>query len=312
MKTKMFPRIIFFGTPEFSVPCLQALKTNHKNIVLTVTQPDQPSGRGKKMSSPPIKKFCDENGLACIQPKSIKTDQFLKQIREFKPDLFIIVAYGKIFPKTLLDLVPLSINVHASILPRWRGASPISQSIYHQDAETGVSIMKLVEQLDAGPVMHIKKIPIDDHDDTASLTHKLSKVGSIALIEALNLIEQDQYKFTEQDNSKVTFAPVLKVENAKIQWTMSAVTIQHHIRAFSPWPGAYTSDGIERIKIFKSNLTSEKSNEKPGTLRRQKKRLSVACSDLWLDILEAQRPNKNKQGIVDFLNGYSHERILWT
>lgn len=308
MKTS---RIVFFGTPEFAVPCLKVLKDNQKNIVLVVTQPDQPAGRGKKLTSPPIKKFCDENGLTCIQPKSIKKEPFLNHMKELKPDLFIVVAYGKIFPTTLLEIAPLSINVHASILPRWRGASPISQSIFHQDAQTGVSIMKLEEELDAGPVMHLKKINIDSEDDTASLTQKLSDIGASALIEALDMLNKDQFKFVDQDNSKVTFAPILEVEDAKINWNKKAIEIQHHIRAYAPSPGAYTFDGTERIKIFKSKCTDEASSEKPGTLRRQKKRLSVACSDQWLDVVEAQRPGKNKQGIVDFLNGYSQERTSW-
>jgi len=308
MKTE---RIIFFGTPEFAVPCLEALKKNGKNVVMVVTQPDQPAGRGKKLTSPPIKKFCDEHGMMFIQPKSIKKPDFIDQIKALKPDLFIVVAYGKIFPNSLLELVNLSINVHASILPRWRGASPISQSIFHGDEFTGVSIMKLVEELDAGPVMHVKKIKIDSEDDTASLTLKLSHIGADGLIEALDMLNKDQFEFMEQDESQVTYAPVLKVEDAQIQWSNKAVNIQQHIRAYSPSPGAYTFDGVERIKIFKSKLSDETTDQKPGTLRRQKKRLSVACGDFWLDLLEAQRPGKNKQGIVDFLNGYSPERKNW-
>lgn len=305
-------RIIFFGTPEFAVPCLEILLKNKKNIVLVVTQPDQPAGRGKKLTSPPVKKYCDENGIKCFQPKSIKNSKFINQIKELQPNLLIVVAYGKIFPSELLNVVPLSINVHASILPRWRGASPISQAIYHRDEETGVSIMKLVEELDAGPVMNVKKIKIESDDDTSSLTQKLAVVGANALIESLNEIEMDQQKFIEQDQNEVTYAPILTVENAKIVWNRQAIEIQHHIRAFSPLPGAYTFDGSERIKIFKSMVMDEKTNETPGTLRKQKKHLSVACADQWLNLLEVQRPGKNKQGIVDFLNGYSREKMKWS
>lgn len=304
-------RIVFFGTPEFAVPCLEILTKNKKNICMVVTQPDQQAGRGKKLTSPPIKTFCDEQKLTCIQPKSIKGEKFFNQMKELKPDLFIIVAYGKLFPKGLLDLVPLSINVHASILPRWRGASPISQSIFHGDPETGVSIMKVVEELDAGPVMLIKKIPIDQQDDTASLTQKLSKIGAEALLEAVEKIEKNDVEFIEQNSKHSTYAPMLNVFDAQIQWGKRAVDLQQHIRAFSPSPGAYTFDGVERIKIYKSTLTGESTSEAPGTLRRQKKRLSVSCGDQWLDLVELQRPGKNRQGIVDFLNGYSSERKLW-
>ncbi|MCC7459906.1 MAG: methionyl-tRNA formyltransferase [Proteobacteria bacterium] len=308
MKTS---RIVFFGTPQFAVPCLDILVRNKKNIVMVVTQPDQPAGRGKKLTAPPIKKYCDENNIACIQPKSIKSEKFYKIMKEFNADLSIVVAYGRIFPNSLLDLVPLSINVHASILPRWRGASPISQSIYHQDEETGVSIMRVVEELDAGPVMMIKKISIDQNDDTESLTGKLSSLGAQALFESVELIEAGKAEFKEQDENQVTFAPILEVTDALIHWDENASKIQHHIRAYAPSPGAYTSDGVERIKIYKSVVSDEKSNEVPGTLRREKKKLSVACRDQWLDLIEVQRPGKNRQGIVDFLNGYSQERKQW-
>ncbi|MEZ4846420.1 MAG: methionyl-tRNA formyltransferase [Bdellovibrionota bacterium] len=311
MRTNSENRIVFFGTPEFAVPCLDILVRNKKNVVLTVTQPDQPAGRGKKLTAPPIKKYCEQHGLSYIQPKSIKNEKFHRTIQDLDPSLSIVVAYGRIFPNSLLEIVPLSINVHASILPRWRGASPIAQSIYHQDAETGVSIMKVVEQLDAGPVMMLKKIPIDESDDTEMLTQKLSVLGAEALLEAVNLIEAGKQHFVEQDESLVTIAPILEVEDARIDWSQSAGKIQHHIRAYAPSPGAYTSDGIDRIKIYKSCVVNEKTEEKPGTLRRQKKRLSVACGDGWLDLLEVQRPGKNRQNVVDFLNGYPQERTRW-
>lgn len=312
MTTKEGSRIVFFGTPEFAVPCLDILIKNKKNVVMVVTQPDQPAGRGKKLTSPPVKKYCDENAILCIQPKSIKSEKFFQTMKDFNANLSIIVAYGKIFPNSLLNLVPLSINVHASILPRWRGASPIAQSIYHQDAETGVSIMKVVEQLDAGPVMLIKKTPIDQNDDTESLTKKLSFIGAQALLDSVELIESGKHIFQEQDESLVTIAPILEVADAQIHWNDAATKIQHHIRAYAPAPGAHTSDGVERIKIYKSIVAEETTSEVPGTLRRQKKRLSVACADQWLDVLELQRPGKNRQGVVDFLNGYSSERTQWS
>ena len=311
MRTNSEKRIVFFGTPEFAVPCLDILIKNKKNVVMVVTQPDQPAGRGKKITAPPVKKYCEQNEIPCIQPKSIKGEKFHQIVSSLKADLAIVVAYGRIFPNSLLEMIPLSINVHASILPRWRGASPIAQSIYHQDVETGVSIMKVVEQLDAGPVMSLKKIPIEQNDDTEILTKKLSMLGAEALLESVDMIESGKAHFIEQDESQVTIAPILKVEDARIDWNENAKKIQHHIRAYSPSPGAYTFDGIDRIKIYKSVVMDEKSAEKPGTLRRQKKRLSVACSDLWLDLVEVQRPGKNKQNIVDFLNGYPQERKQW-
>lgn len=171
--------------------------------------------------------------------------------------------------------------------------------------------MKVVEELDAGPVMMIKKTLIDPNDDTESLTKKLSLIGAEALLESVELIESGKYSFQEQDEHLVTIAPMLEVSDAQIHWNDPAKKIQHHIRAYAPAPGSHTSDGIERIKIYKSAVTDESTAEAPGTLRRQKKRLSVACADAWLDVLELQRPGKNRQGIVDFLNGYSSERTKW-
>ncbi len=303
-------RIVFFGTPEFAVPCLDALQKNKQNIVLAVTQPDQPAGRGKKLTAPPIKQYCDANGIPCIQPKTITSEKFLQQMRELNPDLFIIVAFGRIFPQSLLDIAPLSLNVHASLLPKWRGASPISQSILHGDAEAGVSIMQLVQELDAGPYMLQKSVHSDENDDTLSLTIKLSNLGAQALLESIGQLNRDQYKFIEQDASQSTYAPMLTVEDAHIDWNRPAIEINRHIRAYAPSPGAHTSDGIDRIKIFKSKI-SEVSGKTPGELVREKKKLTIICGKGSLELLELQRPGKNKQPIVDFLNGYPMERKQW-
>lgn len=305
-------RIIFFGTPDFAVPSLQALIENGYEVPLVVTQPDKPTGRGKKMASPPIKVYCDQQNLHCIQPKRVKNNEFVEALRSQNADLFVVAAFGRLLSQKILDLVPLTLNVHASILPRWRGASPIAQSILHGDSETGVSMMKIVQELDAGPVMLQKKIPIDSMDDTEQLTQKLSQVGGQALIESLQLLNHGKADFVEQDSKKATFAPMLNVEDAKIDWNANAINIQRHIRAYSPNPGAHTFDGTERIKIFKSRVLSENAFGKPGTLSRKKKQLMINCKDHMLEILEVQRPGKTRQGIVDFLNGYSPEQTQWT
>lgn len=304
-------RIIFFGTPEFAVPALDALVKNKKNVTLVVTQPDQPFGRGKKIKSPPIQQYCNEHGIACIQPGSIKTESFFQEIQNQKPDLMIVAAYGRIFPVELLNQGALVINIHASLLPRWRGASPISQAILHGDSKTGISIMKLVKKLDAGPVMLQKSLIIDESDDTESLTQKLSKLGGECLLESLGKLEKEDYEFVPQNEANVTYAPLLEVEDAHIHWSKTATEIQRHIRAYSPNPGAFTFDGHERIKIFRSQLTNESTTESSGKIFRQKKQLRVSCGDQWLDILEVQRPDKKRQGIVDFLNGYPQERNQW-
>lgn len=304
-------RIIFFGTPDFATPALEAIVQSGRNVVLVVTQPDKQAGRGKKLTAPPIKVFCEQNKIPYIQPRSIKTKEFRKGLKKYNADLYIVAAYGKIFTSTFIDRSPLLLNIHASLLPRWRGASPISRSILFGDQKTGVSIMKIVPELDAGPYMVQKQLLIEEDDDTASLTTKLANLGGVALLEALKQIEANQYEWVVQDESKATFAPMLKVEDAKINWNLPAENIHHHIRAFSPSPGAFTFDQVDRIKIYKSKLTQSPTEQPPGTFDRQKKQLRVSCSDDWLEILEVQRPAKNRQNIVDFLNGYPMERKQW-
>lgn len=304
-------RIIFFGTPDFAIPALDALIQKGHNVVLVVTQPDKKAGRGKKLTAPPIKTFCEQNKIPYIQPKSIKTKNFRKQLEKYQGDLYVVAAYGRLFTSLFLSKSPLMLNVHASLLPRWRGASPISRSILFGDEKTGVSIMKIVPELDAGPYMVQKQVQIEKDDDTASLTTKLANLGGVALLEALEKIQSNQYEWTIQDETKATFAPILRVEDAKIDWNRNADEIQHHIRSYSPSPGAYTFDGKERIKIFKSDITRDVSSEAPGTFDRQKKKLRVSCSDMWLEIIELQREGKSRQGIIDFLNGYPMERKQW-
>lgn len=305
-------RIIFFGTPDFATPALEAIVQSGRNVVLVVTQPDKKAGRGKKLTAPPVKVFCDQNKIPYIQPRSIKTKEFRKGLKKYKADLYIVAAYGKIFTSTFLKKSPLLLNIHASLLPRWRGASPISRSILFGDTKTGVSIMKIVPELDAGPYMVQKQVVIEEDDDTASLTEKLANLGAAALLEALKKIEDNQYEWIAQDETKATFAPMLSVADAKINWNLPAENIHHHIRAYSPSPGAFTFDGQDRVKIYKSKLTHDPTNQPPGTFDRQKKQLRISCSDEWLEILEVQRPAKNRQSIVDFLNGYPMERKKWT
>ena len=310
MRIMQVERIIFFGTPDFAVPALRELHQNYK-VVQVITQPDQPAGRGKKLKSPPVKIYCDENKILYSQPPTIKGESFLREMHDLKPDVMIVAAYGKIFPQSLLSHFPMVLNIHASLLPRWRGASPISQSILTGDHETGISIMKIVKELDAGPVMLQKSIDIEDDDDTDTLTKKLSELGSESLMEALDDIKNDRFEFVEQNEKEVTFAPMLAVEDAKLNWENRACHIQRHIRAYAPMPGAFTYDSSERIKIFRSRLTNQEAREKPGSIVRQKKQLFVACGDEWIEILEVQRQAKNRQGITDFLNGYPMERMKW-
>ncbi len=297
--------IVFFGTPLFSERSLKAILNSGRHVSLVVTQPDRPHGRGLTICSPPLKKFCLENNLAIEQPRRLKTQEFVNKIFLTQSKLFVVVAYGRILPATLLQIPQMTLNVHASLLPRWRGAAPIARSILSGDTSTGISIMKLVEELDAGDILLQMQTPIGPDETTGELTEKLAQLGARALIESLDLIDSGDVAFTAQDPHKVTHAPPLATEESRIDWNRSSQEIHNMVRAFNPSPGAYTSDEKWRVKIFRTARTDEPTlGEIPGTLRIQKSRLSVVTKDKWLEILEVQREGKERQLIPSFLCGY--------
>jgi methionyl-tRNA formyltransferase len=294
--------IVYFGTPEFALAPLQALLSQGRTIELVVSQPDRPSGRGKKIKACPVKACAMAHDLNHWQPEKIlRADQ--SKWQKLKDCIFVVCAYGKILPQWLLDIPYEIINIHASLLPEYRGASPIQKAIEDGKKETGISIMRLVAQMDAGDVLFQKKVLIAPDDNLGSLTEKLSKLGAQFLESALLQIEQGEAQWTRQDPDKVTYAPKIDIKNGHIDWNQSAQKVHDFIRSISPSPGAFAFQDQEKIKILETSLTGEICNQTPGTLLRHKKALWVATEDEWISIVRLQKPGKAVWPIMNYLNG---------
>jgi methionyl-tRNA formyltransferase len=297
--------VVFFGTPDFAVVSLDALRRGGHAVSLVVTQPDQPAGRGRKLSEPAVKRYATLHGLPVIQPRKMRDETFLARLRSEKADLFVVAAYGRILPAGVLSIPPVILNVHASILPRWRGAAPIERAILAGDEGTGISIMRIVPELDAGDLLLVRPTPIGGEETGGELTDRLALLGGEALLEGLELLARGEGVFVPQDPARVTFAPPLIPAEARIDWSAPAREIHDRVRAFHPRPGAFTSDDRQKIKLFRTRRTGERADGKlPGALCVGKGELRVATGDEWLSVLEVQREGKSRQEIGSFLPGY--------
>ena len=297
----MFKKIVFMGTSNFSVPILKSLYQNGYPIVTIYTQPPQKSMRGQKVNKSPIQKMAENLCIECKTPDSLKENNeeynFLKLLN---PDLVIVVAYGQLISKNYLSLSKHGfINIHASLLPKWRGAAPIQRSIMNLDKETGVSIMKIVEKLDAGPVMMQEKINITSEMNAEDLSNKLSALSSKLILECIDEIEGGKAKFIDQDEQKATYAKKINKEEGKINWDNSAKNILAQINSLLPNPGAWFSFMGERYKILKASI-SEAEGEKGKVIDNN---LTIACKSKSIKVNEIQRQGKNKQSTSEFLLG---------
>jgi methionyl-tRNA formyltransferase len=293
------------GTPEFAAVPLKALKDEGFNICLAVTQPDRKQGRGKKLLPPPVKTQALNLGIEVFQPEKIREKDAIEKLKSFNPDFLIVAAYGQILPKEVLDIPKFApINIHASILPFYRGASPIQHAVLNMENETGVTTMFMDEGLDTGDILHIEKTKISQSDTAGTLHDKLAKIGAKAII--LTLKNFDKIKRQKQDSSVSTYAPLLKKEDGRINWNESADKIDAGIRAFDPWPGTFTFLENERLKIFSVEKTSDKSKLNPGTLKtaNSNQELIVSTGDFDLKIKEIQPAGKKKMSTAQFLKGY--------
>jgi methionyl-tRNA formyltransferase len=296
------------GTPEFAVPSLQALLDGQNAVVGVVTQPDQPSGRGMILHAPPVKKLAEAYHIPVFQPAKLRTPEALERLQAWQPDLIVVAAYGKMLPNTVLTLPPLGcINVHASLLPKYRGAAPIQWAIAEGEKETGVTIMRISERMDTGDILLQKAIPIEADDTGGSLHDKLSTLGAEALRETLRLLKQGQLLARSQNEADATYAPIIKKEDGRIDWRLSAVAIERRIRAFNPWPSAYTTFGGKFLKIFKAHLEAQPlcTQVTPGTVTEVSPvHLLVATGDGQLSLLEVQLEGKRRMPIEEFLRGH--------
>jgi len=292
--------IVFMGTPGFSVPTLDLLIKNKFNVVKVYTQPPKKSKRGQKINPSPIEEYCKKNKISFRNPEILNTQEELKIFKELSANLIVVVAYGKIIPKIFLNSVKFGfINIHASLLPKWRGAAPIQRAIMNGDKKIGVSIMRIEEELDSGPILASKEFELDKNENHGDLEKKLSFEGANLLIESLKSIENGNSKFVDQDASKATYAKKIDKNETKINWNKDANKVLGHIHGLSPNPGAWFEFDKERFKVLKAKASSE--NGKSGCVIDDN--LTVGCETGAIQILELQRQGKKKQTTKEFLLG---------
>ena len=291
------------GTPVFAVHSLRALIESGEEVIAVVTQPDKPKGRGLEIVPPPTKLLAEKHGIPVLQPAKIKTEEFFNELKKFSPDLICVAAYGKILPKNILDFPPHgSINVHASLLPKYRGAAPINWAIIRGEKITGITTMKMDEGMDTGDILLKKEVPIDDEDTGETLSEKLSEIGAKLLIETIRLLKEGKLSPIPQDHSQATYAPMLKKEDGKIDWEKPAEEIRNLIRGVLPWPGAYINLEGKLLKIYKVRLAEGEG--KPGEVMKSDSGiLRVATGKDTLDILELQIEGGKKLKTKEFSRG---------
>jgi methionyl-tRNA formyltransferase len=299
-------RIIFMGTPEFAVPSLRALLNSPDRVVAVVTQPDRPRGRGRKLTPPPVKTLALEAGIPVLQPDSVRTEAFMKELQGFAPDLIAVTAYGRILPGTLLHLPPLgTLNVHGSLLPRYRGAAPIQWAILNGDETTGLTIMQMDEGLDTGDILLSRTLPIAADDTATTLAVKMAALGGELLCEALARLHRGELPPTPQDEGLATAAPPLTKEQGKIDWQLPAEVIGCQVRGLDPWPSAYTFLDGKRLRLFMPQIVAGNSSETPGSiLRADKNGLLIATGRDCLLIREIQLEGAKRLGVEAFLLGH--------
>lgn len=298
-------RIIFMGTPDFAVPTLQALLDSPDEVVTVICQPDRKKGRGKKLSPPPVKVLAEQAGIPVLQPTNIRTEDFLETIRALQPDLIIVTAYGRILPGSLLNLPPLgTINVHGSLLPKYRGAAPIQWAVLNGETETGVTIMQVDEGMDTGDILLPVSLPITEDDTSGSLFVKLSKLGGEALVKALGLLKEGKLPPITQDDSLATEAPMLTKEMGHLDWSKDAEELHCLVRGLDPWPSAYGFLAGKRFRFFRSRVVNEEVMEAPGTLcRADKDGILVATGRDYLLIRDIQPEGKRRMTVQSCLCG---------
>lgn len=296
--------IVFAGTPEFGLPCLDALRTSEHHIKAVYSQPDRPAGRGRKLQASAVKQWALAHDIAVYQPLNFKTAEAIAELEALKPDVLVVIAYGLILPRAVLDVPRLGcINVHASLLPRWRGASPIQSAILHGDDETGVTIMNMDVGMDTGDMLEKAYCQISA-TDTASCVHdRLAHCSAQPLLTVLAQLSRNETLPQKQDNEAVTYASKINKEDALIQWQQSAVRINQMIRAFNPWPIAYIPLADEILRIHQAQVIEQQSRAQPGTiLSMDKKGLLIATGEQCLLVEKIQFPGAKAITVADYIN----------
>ena len=312
-------RIVFIGTGEIGVPTLRALLDSEHEVVAVVTQPDKRVGREQRIEPPPIKKEITRSGgfqtavgrsaagkpplLEVLQPAKIKDPQTIEEIRGLAPDIIVVVAYGQILPRHVLEIPRLAcLNLHASLLPRWRGAAPIQATIAAGDYETGITAMYMDEGLDTGDILVQRSVEILPNDTGGSLHDRLAQIAPEALLESLRLVAAGNAPRIAQDNARATYAPKLKREHGQIDWSESAETIERKIRAYNPWPGAFMKVDRQHLKVFSASVVD--LNGQPGEVLCSDRDLVVAAAKGALSLAEVQLEGKRRMTAAEFLRGH--------
>lgn len=297
-------RIIFAGTPDFAARHLDALLSSEHQVVGVFTQPDRPAGRGKKLMPSPVKVLAEEKGVPVFQPGSLRPQENQQLVADLQADIMVVVAYGLILPKAVLDMPRLGcINVHGSLLPRWRGAAPIQRSLWAGDVQTGVTIMQMDVGLDTGDMLHKLSCPITADDTSGSLYDKLADLGPQGLLHTLTQLAAGTAKPEVQDEALVTYAEKLSKEEARVDWSLSAAQLERCIRAFNPWPMSYIVIDEQPVKIWQASVINTPTNAAPGTiLEANRQGIQVATSEGILNLLSLQPAGKKAMGVQDLLN----------
>lgn len=302
----MAPRLVFAGTPAFAVPSLSSLLESEFDIVGVFTQPDRPAGRGRRLTASPVKQLAERTGLAVHQPHRLQDSSVLALLEELDPAVMVVAAYGLILPPSVLAIPAHGcVNVHASLLPRWRGAAPIARAIEAGDAHTGISLMQMEAGLDTGPVLATARIPIEPDDTAAGLHDRLADLGARLLVEKLPAYLAGELPGIPQDHSQATYAGKLQREEAVIDWNAPAAVVSNKIRAFNPWPVAETRIAQQRLRIWHAMPVAERHHAQPGTvLQADSKGLIVACSEGGVSLTRLQRIGGKVLAPREFLNGF--------
>lgn len=300
-------KVVFMGTPDIAVPCLQKLIDEGHEVAAVVTQPDKPKGRGKKLAMPPVKELAVKYDIPVLQPVRARDEEFVKSIKEINPDLIVVIAFGQILGKELLEIPKYGcINVHVSLLPKYRGAAPINWVIINGEKKTGITTMYMDEGLDTGDIILSKEFDLDRYITAGELHDRMMVEGAEILKDTIDLIEKGEAKRTPQNHDEFSYAPIMDRNLGNIDFTKSAEEIHNLVRGVNPWPGAYTFYNDVKMKLWKTDVLNEKSSKEPGTvLSVDKNGIKISTGDGVLLVEEIQMPNKKRMPVSEYIKGNS-------
>lgn len=296
--------IVYAGTPEFAAVALQSLIDSPHNVVAVYTQPDRPAGRGRKLKAGPVKELAQQHGIEVYQPESLKSQEEQAILADLKPDVMVVAAYGLLLPREVLNIPPMGcLNIHASLLPRWRGAAPIQRAILAGDRQTGITIMQMDEGLDTGEMLYKLPTPINPDDTAAMLHDRLAELGAQAIIEALDGLQNGSLTPEAQDESQACYAKKLHKSEAAIDWQQPATRIAGQVAAFNPWPVAQTEWQGDKLRLWEAVAIDKSTTEPPGrVIQAGKEGIDIATGEGVLRVLRLQRPGGKPQAAADFIN----------